>query len=44
MSNKDELDIYKDLYGAEWNHDAGYQCFERKIREADVKGAPIRLQ
>lgn len=42
-SNEDEQDIYRDLYNKEWEHSAGHQCFERKIRETDIKGEPIRL-
>lgn len=37
-------DVYMDAYSKEWKHGEGRQCFERKIREVDVKGEPIRLQ
>jgi len=42
-SNKEEFDIYNDIYGKEWRHNAGQQCFERKIREADIIGEPRPL-
>ncbi|MBU4031063.1 hypothetical protein KJ756_02825 [Patescibacteria group bacterium] len=40
ISNEDESDISHDIYGKEWRHDAGRQCFERKIRETDIIGEP----
>ncbi len=45
MPDKDESDAYYkiDIYGNEWRYDAGHQCFERKIREADIKGEPRPL-
>jgi len=42
-SNRDEQKIYINLYSKEWEHNAGHQCWEKKIREADIKGEPRSL-
>ena len=42
-SNNDESDAYKNLYGKEWEHDAGHQCFEKKIREEKIRLEPKPL-
>lgn len=42
--DRDEQKLYINLYSKEWRHNAGRQCWERKIREADIKGEPRLLQ
>ena len=42
-SNKDASDVYKNLYGKEWEHDTGHQCFEKKIREEKIRLEPRPL-
>lgn len=43
MSNVDESNISYDIYGKEWEHNAGRQCFERKIREEELRLEPRPL-